>query len=198
MPRYKPRRQSHANYLEEHHFTPLEIGELSQLTKSTPALRRMVRDRDARFDRFLKIAAGKVERGKWRVKDLDKKWAKNLSRLYSRKHWRVKEGPRGRQQAMKRGTPNVWAMFRDYQVGAGVSKDYIRGYPDVEGRRRAWGKVSLLKGLVSIQQAEKKGRTSPGMIRQWIAEKNEAIKSARGKHRVTLMIERNRLERLLA
>jgi len=195
---FRKQRQARYSTLRAEHFTPREARELSKLSKNTPALQALRADRIARFERFSKIAAGKLERGKWRKRDLPGKWVKNLSRLYTKRGWRVKEGPRGKQQPMPLRGPNPWAMFRDYQVGAGVSKDYIRGYPDAEGRRQARGKVSLLKGLVSIQQAEKKGGASPGMIRQWIAEKNEAIKSARGKRRVELMIERNRLERLLA
>jgi hypothetical protein len=185
--------------LREHHFTPGESRALSLLPRNNPARDDMIQDRDQRWERFIRIAHNKVERGKWRERDIPSKWLKNLSRLYSKKRYRVQYGPTGDQPKLPKGSPNPWAMYRDYEKR--------QGGPDGKPYRSPWeikqiraGKTELQKGIIFIQKTERKAETgaiSKSQIQSWIAGKEQAIKKARGKHRAQLMIERNRLEKLL-
>lgn len=194
------RKQNRYQWLTVHHFTPLEARMLSVLPKATPALKLLVAERDARRERFEKLAAHKIATGRWRRQDVPNKWVANLTRMYSKRGWRVKEGPRGDQPAMPRHSPNPWAMYRSYekQVGGPKSKDYVSPW---ELKQIKHGTTKLQKGLVFVQKLEKEskraGGVSKNMIRSWISDKDEAIRNARGRNRAQLIIERNRLERLL-
>ena len=188
----RAKKQNRYSYLLSRWFTPLEARELSTLKKETPALKVAIREREIRRARFDKVAATKVARGVWRREDLPTKWRNNLSRLYSTRGWRVQEGARGAQQPMPRGFPNPWAMYRSMEKIAppkkGVSPWQLR---------RIFGKTHLERGLIFIQKAERRGGASASQVRLWIAEKNNAIKNARGQRRAQLTVERNRLEKLL-
>jgi len=194
------RREKRYRELREHHFTPLEARALSLLPRINPARTAMIRARDARWERFLKIAEGKVARGLWRRSQLPEKWARNLARYYSRMGWRVKCGPTGGQPKMPKGAVNPWAMYRwfEKQFGGPKGKPYVSPW---ERRQIAKGKTTLQKGLVFVQRLEKQvgraGGVSRAMIEQWIEQKKEAIEKARGKRRAQLRIEQHRLERLL-
>ncbi len=190
------RRQDRYGFLRAHFFLPLEARELSKLPKSTPAFRLMVQDRDARRARFERMAANKIAKGRWRRGDVDRKWLKNIARLYSRRGWRVKFGARGAQQKMPRFSPNPFSMYRAYERRA-PGKDHVSPW---EVKQLKQGKTLLQKGLIFVQQTEKKvreGGISKPMLRQWIDQKKEAVKGARGKRRVQLQIEQRRLEGLL-
>ena len=188
------RRRDRYNFLRAHSFLPLEARELSKLPKSSPAWRLMVQDRDARRARFERMAANKIARGRWRRGDVDRKWLKNIARLYSRRGWRVKFGAKGAQQEMPRFSPNPFSMYRSYQRQA-PGQNYISPW---ESRQLLKGKTLLDKGLIFVQKEEKAGRpVNKDMVRNWMKEKTQAIKRARGKRRVQLRLEYNRLEKLL-
>ena len=196
----RTRKQDRYQALRHHWFTPREARELSVLPKATPALKLLVAERDARRERFEKIAAHKIATGRWRRQDVPDKWVANLARMYSKRGWRVKEGARGDQPRMPKGSPNVWAMYRDAErrVGGPKSKGYISPW-ELKNIRR--GKTKLQKGLVFVQKLEKESKKAGGVsksrLRSWIADKEEAIRSARGRNRAQLIIEKNRLERML-
>jgi len=87
-------------------------------------------------------------------------------------------------------------MYRDY-VRRAPGKNYVSPW---EVKQLKQGKTLLQKGLIFVQQTEKKAREGgigKPMIRQWIEQKRQAIKKARGKRRVQLQIECSRLESLL-
>lgn len=192
MARGSGRKGRRYDFLISQHFTPLEARELSTLKKMTPALKQAIAERGARRARFERVAAGKIARGVWSRGDLRNKWAANLSRLYSGRGWRVQEGARGAQQPMPRGSPNPWAMYRAMERIAPPKKDVSPWE-----LRRIFGKTHLERGLIFIQKAERKGGVSASQVSQWIAEKDAAIKGARGQRRAQLIVERNRLGRLL-
>ena len=185
-------KRNRESYLLRHFFTPLEAREFSTLKKMTPALKEAVHQRALRRARFEKIAARKISRGVWRRKDVPKKWVENLNRLYTGRGWRVKEGAKGRQQAMPKDFPNPWAYYRAVEKIAPPKKDVSPWQ-----LRRVFGKTKLERGLIFVQQAEKKGGASASQVRLWIAEKGNAIKRARGQRRAQLIVEKNRLEKLL-
>jgi len=179
-------------YLSSAHFTPLEAREFSTLPKATPALKLIMEGRATRRARFEKVAASKIARGVWRREDVPRKWVDNLARMYNRRNWRVQEGPRGAQQPMLKGSPNPWAMYRAAEKVAPPKKDISPWQ-----LRRVFGKTRLEKGLVFVQRAERQGGTNEAQIKQWVKEKDESILKAQGQRKEQLIIERNRLERLL-
>jgi len=196
--------RKHERYtvLRLEHFTPHEARALSILRSNTPALKLVRQERLERWAHFEHYAAGKVSRGKWRRQDVPHKWLDNLSRMYTKKRWRVREGPVGDQTDMPKGSPNPWAMYRDAErrMGGPDSKNYISPW---EIRQLTHGKTDLQRGLVFVQQVERKAKEKERtgldrtLVAQWIAEKEDAIRDARGKRRDQLIIEKNRLERLL-
>ena len=188
----RAKKRNRYDYLVSKHFTPLEAREFSTLKKETPALKVAIREREVRRARFERVAATKVARGVWRREDLPTKWRNNLSRLYSSRGWRVQEGARGAQQPMPRGFPNPWAMYRSMEKIAPPKKDVSPWQ-----LRRIFGKTHLERGLIFIQKAERRGGVKVGQLARWIKEKETAIKLARGSRRSQLIVERNRLARLL-
>lgn len=165
------RRQSRYSELRAAYFTPSEARELSKLPRTVPTYREvggvlvpvgkraqslpardlMIQERLQRRARFEKIASTKIALGKWRAKDLHGKWIKNLSRMYTKLSSRVKEGPVGDQQKMRKGQPNPWALYRKYQ----------RRAPDPQGYNSPWRKVSrrsdrVTKDMVQRQRESKK------------------------------------------
>jgi hypothetical protein len=160
----------------------------------------MIADRLLRRARFEKIVARKLERGLWSRDEVGSKWLKNLSRMYSKRGWRVQHGATGRQQKMPKHSPNPWAAYRDFerQVGGTSTKGYVSPW---EIKQIKAGKTLLDKGLIYIQRQERKGGTTTGvpkeMIQQWIDEKNRAILKARGERRRELIEQRERLRRSL-
>jgi len=189
---YSKTRERRYEYLTTRGFTPLEARELSVLEKQTPALKLLIAEREQRRTRFEKIASRKIALRVWRRRDIPAKWTNNLSRMYTKRGWRVREGPVGNQPDMPRGSPNPWAMYRSAEKVAppkrGVSPWQLR---------KVFGKTRLERGLIFIQQAEKRGGVSLDQVRQWISEKDTAIKRARGGRRKQLIVERDRLGRLL-
>jgi len=190
--RHSKAQERRYEYLTTRGFTPLEARELSVLEKQTPALKLVIAEREQRRARFEKIASRKIALRVWRRRDIPAKWANNLSRLYTQRGWRVREGPVGNQPIMAKFSPNPWAMYRSAEKVAppkmGVSPWQLR---------KVFGKTKLERGLIFIQQAERRGGASLDQVRRWIGEKNAAIKRARGQHRSQLIVERDRLERLL-
>ncbi len=196
MAKYKVRRQERYEELRDSYLTRLEARELSKLARKTPALRLLVQDRIARYERFYNLAANKVYRGRWRPSDVPGKWLANLARLYSKKRWRVQFGATGEQQPMPKSNPNPWAMYRDYERIT-PDKGYVSPW---ELKQISKGKTPLQKGLIFVQKTEKQmreGGISKSTIALWLEQKKEAIKSARGKRRTQLVIESRRLEKLL-
>ena len=184
--------QRRYEYLCSAYFTPLEARELSTLSKTTPALQLVIAGRAARRARFERVAASKVARGVWLHRDVPRKWLDNLARMYNARRWRVQEGPRGAQQPMPKGSPNPWAMYRAAERVAPAKKDESPWQ-----LRRIFGKTKLERGLVFVQRVERRGGTNPVQVQQWVREKDEAILRAQGQRKEQLIIERNRLERLL-
>jgi len=191
--RYSKSREQRYGYLVSRYFTPLEARELSTLERETPALKLVIFDRERRRARFEEIASRKLRLGVWRRRDIPAKWMNNLSRMYTQRGWRVQEGPIGNQPSMPRGSPNPWAMYRSFERIAPKS----RGVSPWQ-LRKVFGKTRLERGLIFIQRAERRGGASLDQVRQWIGEKDAAIKRARGGRRKQLIVERDRLERLLA
>jgi len=191
--RHSKSKERRYGYLVSHYFTPLEARELSTLEKQTPALKLVIAERELRRARFENVASRKIALRVWRRSDIPAKWANNLSRLYTQRGWRVREGPVGNQPIMAKFSPNPWAMYRSAEKVAppkrGVSPWQLR---------RIFGKTRLERGLIFIQQAERRGGASVGQVRQWISEKEQAIKRARGGRRKQLIVERDRLGKLLA
>ena len=175
-----------------HHFSPMEARELATLRRMTPTLKAMITERDIRRRRFEGIAAGKIARGQWSREEVVKRWWKNISRMYSSQGWRVQEGARGAQHPMPRGFPNPWCWYRDrekYHPGP-------RSVSPWELRRRR-GKTKLERGLIFIEVAEHRGDLKIGRLAQWIKEKEVAAKNARGQRKAQLIVERDRLKKLL-
>lgn len=180
------------------HFTPREARVLAESRRDAPAVKLLKQERMERWNRFEKIAARKIATGQWRRSEVYEKWTQNLSRMYSRKHWRVKEGPKGGQEDLGPvGSVNPWASYRDAEKRVGGRRH--KGYKSPwEAKQVKSGKTSLQKGLVFIQKRERSPRTKDSaQIRLWIAQKDEAIRQAKGRRKQQLMIERNRLERML-
>ena len=199
MAKRTTQKQARYQTLRLHYFLPREARELSVLPKSTPALKLLIAERASRRARFERTAAQKIATGRWRRQDILDKWTANISRMYTRRGWRVKEGPIGDQPKMARGSPNVWAAYRDAerQVGGPKSKSYVSPWELKQIRK---GKTKLQKGVVFVQKLEKQSKkagVSQTMLRRWVAEKEEAIRRARGKNRTQLIIEKNRLERMI-
>lgn len=192
------------NELRLEHFTPREARELSTLSKNTPALKLVREARQTRWARFERIAAAKISQGKWRRGQVGAKWIKNLSRMYTKNNWRVQEGPTGDQPRMAKHSPNPWAMYRSAEKAAGGpgSKGYISPWEVVAIRPR--GESRLERGLIFVQQMERRARREEGsglsmtQLRSWIEQKEAAISEAKGRRKEQLIIEKNRLERLLA
>ena len=191
------RQQKRYDLLIDDHFTPMEARRLSVLAKNTPALRLLRNDRVARWNRFMKIAVRKQVRNQWQSQDIPSKWIKNLSRLYHKRRWRVQYGGSGAQQDMKKGSPNPWAMYRDYErrVGGPQTKGYVSPW---ELRLVKSGKTMLDKGLILIKKGKRTGQPVPhGQIRDWIESLDARIKGSRGSRRVQLMAQRDNLRRSL-
>ncbi|KKK47520.1 hypothetical protein LCGC14_3154350 [marine sediment metagenome] len=193
MARFKTRRQNRFTFLRDNQFLPLEARLLSKLPKVTPALKLMVLDRLERRVRFEKIAARKIETGKWKRGEIPKKWIKNISRMYGRMGLRVKEGPRGKQQKLAKRTPNPWALYRKF-VRQAPGKRHVSPW---ELRQVHKGKTTLARGLVFVQKTEKAGSISKRQLRQFITEKRVSVADARGQRKAQLKIELTRLEKLL-
>ncbi len=197
------RRERHTT-LRLERFTPREAKMLSAIPANTPALKLCREERLARWNRFEHIAATKIANGKWRRGEIKEKWLNNLSRLYTKMGWRVKGEYQHGQQIMPRGSPNPFAMYRFYEKMTGghdaQGQEYIAQW---QARQIKHGKNRLEKGLIFVQREEKKAKATPSkkandtQIRSWIAEKDLAINSASGKRKQSLIIERNRLERML-
>jgi hypothetical protein len=200
MARFKARRGSRYNELIAAYFTPREARELSVLPKKTPALQQMMDDRLTRRSRFEKIASRKIANGQWSRRDVPGKWIKNLTRMYSKRGWRVQHGAVGNQPKMPKGSPNVWAAYRGYEkaVGGPGTKNYVSPW---ELRQVKSGKTLLDKGLLYVQKQERKGGTTSGVskatIQQWIDGLDKSISKARGKRKQDLIAQRDRLRRQL-
>lgn len=184
------------NELRSNYFTVKESRAFAILPKKTPALQAMMEDRIKRRARFEHLAATKIAKGKWRRSQVKEKWQRNLQRMYAKRGWRVQYGPTGNQPSMHKGESNPWAMYRSYEKQTG-GKNYTSPW---EIRQLSQGTTRLEKGLIFVQTLERKARKgdlNEGQIVQWINEKNDAINAATGKRKEKLLIERNRLERLL-
>jgi hypothetical protein len=171
MAKYKPRRQSHYLALREEHFTVKEAREFSRLPRSTPALRALREDRKARWDKFAKMADGKIERGRWRRKDVPKKWKESLLKLYRKNRWLVKEGAKGKQQKLGgKNAPNPWAEYRKYEK-VWPGKNYTSPW---ELKAIKSGKTKFDRGQFFIQRAERGEQKST--IEHWIRQLGESAK----------------------
>lgn len=166
----RTKRQQRYDWLRSHHLTPAEARELCVLPKATPALREIISERDARWEKFKRLATTKVSRGKWRERDLPAKWTANLLRLYRKNHWRVQQGPTGKQKKMAKGAPNPWSMYRSYEKVA-PGKNYVSPW---EVKQVRGGKTPFDRGQIFVQKAEKGARS--GAIKQWISQLTESIK----------------------
>lgn len=187
------RHEARRDFLVRKHFTPLEARELAAIPKATPALQKVIHEREARWIRFSRAATRRVRQGIWRPDEVSGKWLTNLGRMYTRSRWRVREGPRGKQHAMPKGGPNPWAMYRN-AIKVSPGKKHVSPWEI----RQIWeGKTPLERGIIFIQRVERMGGASLGQVQQWIVQKNAAIRKAKGKRKEQLVIERNRLERLL-
>lgn len=190
---FEGKRQARYQFLIARYFTPLEARELSTLSRKTPALRMAISERIDRRQRFERDASRRIARGQWKHEDVPQKWVNNLTVMYNKRNWRVQEGPRGRQSAMPKGTPNPWAMYRAYVRIAPV-KGYVSPWQLRQIRK---GSTVLEQGLVFVQRAERQGGASLIQVAEWIREKNKAINRAKGQRKKQLVIERDRLARLL-
>ncbi len=192
-------RASRDEELRKHHFTPLESRMLRELPRNNAARKAMIQDRDDRWERFTRVVGYKVRSGKWTTQEIVDKWTANLSRMYTKNHLRVQYGPSGHQQRMPKGSINPWALYRYYerQLGGPDGKAYVSPW---QIRQIRTGKTPLQRGLIFVQGAERRlqsGMVNKSTVTKWIEQKDEAIKKARGKKKVQLMIEKRRLERLL-
>lgn len=180
--------------LKAHWFTALECRELSTLGKMTPALKAAIADRGQRRARFEKAAAWKIHQGAWHRIDVPRKWYHYLSKLYTKNHWRVQEGPTGNQQSMPKGSMNPWACYRFFEK----LRPGKKGVSPWE-TKPSKGKTYLERGLVFVQQLERGTRKASDIqIRTWIGQKRAAVRKSRDPRRKTqLRIEIRRLEALL-
>jgi hypothetical protein len=186
-------RQRRYQYLLSRWFTPLEARELSAIPQQTPAIRLLISARAERRAAFEKRASGYLASGQWKPEDVPKKWMSNIRKLYTTAKWRVQEGPRGRQQPMPKGSPNPWAMYRAAEKVA-PGKRYISPW---QLRQIRSGSTRLEQGLIFVQRAERQGGASLLQISEWIREKNVAIAGSKGQRKAQLIIERDRLAKLL-
>ncbi len=191
MANYKPRRQAAYDYLINHHMTPLESRVLSVLPRLTPAVRLMTADRDSRWDRFQKIAASKIARGRWQPQDLIRKWASNLYRSYRKSNVLVQHGPVGKQQRMPKGMPNPWALYRRY---VDIAPD--KGYESPWEKQKSGTHPPLDRTQWFVRRAGS-SPTSNAQLRIWIEQLNQSIKKSGGKRRAAFIINRDRLQDLL-
>jgi len=183
--------------LIEDKFTPLEARELSILPRNTPALKAMRSDRVERWERFAKIAKRKLASGSWKTGDIQGKWTKNLSRMYSKHKLRVQFGPTGKQPVMAKGMPNVWALYR-YYVKYTPDKQYKSPW---ELTRTIGPPPTLNRGVLfgqKLQMMQKAGHTvSSGQIRNWMTQLDTSIRRTKGERRQQLIRQRDNLSKLL-
>lgn len=191
-PRYKPRRQAAYDYLIEHHMTPLEARMLSVLPRNTPALRAMVADRDARWDRFEKIASRKIAAGRWQPQDIDRKWTANLLRYYRKAKAIVKGQTRGRQQRMPKGAPNPWALYRRYVKANPGNKGY-----DSPWEKKKYGPKSPLDKAQWVVRRASNSTVSSAQLRLWISQVDRSIRYSRGDRREAFIGHRAALQKML-
>ena len=193
----RPRKRDKYIQLRNEKFTPFEARQLSKLTLNIPALKLAREERQARWGRFEKIAAKKIDSGRWSRGQLATKWLKNLSRMYTKHGWRVKEGPKGKQTQMPKGSPNVWALYRDAErrIGGPGSKGQESPW---EVKRVNQTRMVLDRGLIQMQKAKREGKSpTRDEILQWIKELNEKIRTANGDRKRQLILQRSNLERRL-
>ena len=186
----------HYNDLRKGHFNHYEARWLARLSGDDPALKQMVKEREARWERFMKRAILRISRGVWQDYELESKWRANLLRFYRKNGWLVTHGATGGQDRMAKGMPNPLAYYRARERVA-PDKGYVSPWELRIARRKP---TSLSRGLIAAQRAGRElavGTISKDMVRSWIAQKDEAISGARGTRRTRLTIERNRLDRLL-
>lgn len=194
MARYRPNRKIRYGELRAAGFQFFEASRLSELQGTSRGLLNMIADRRERRADFEKLAANKIEKGEWRRRDVAAKWIKNLRALYTKMGWMIHE--KGH-----RNEPSPWAMYRFYERHAGGPEK--KGYTSPwELRVMPHSMPRLQRGIILAQRLERqaaRGRpVSESQIRYWINQKNVAIAEVKtGKRREELVIERNRLERLL-
>jgi len=176
-------------------LTPLEAREFaSSLTRETPALRAFIADRVEFKRKFDADLLRRMEAGTLTITsnaDVEARWRTAISKLYTRRGWRVQQGAVGDQPSFPRGSMNPWAGYRFYE----------KSNPDPRNvspwqLRKHFGKTRLERGLLFIQKAEKRGGATYTQISLWIAQKTNAIAKARGTRKAQLQIELGRLERL--
>lgn len=190
MPRYKERRQGRFNHLLGAGFLRFEATELSQIPGIDTALRQMVKDRVARWQRFVQIAHHKVDNGVWDKSEVTDKWKMNLQRMYRKRNWNVQFGGIGRQRKLPKGSPNPWAMYRSY-LRVSPWKAWVSPW---EVRSTPHKKLTLQRDLIRIQKTERSGgAANKNMIRQWMNSKLQAIAQAKGDRKQSLIAEYNRL-----
>jgi hypothetical protein len=180
--------------LNARHFTTRECRMLSSLGRLTPALRAVIADRERRRNRFERYAASMVSDGRWTRADVVRKWLAYIGRVYTQNHWRVAQGTIGSQEYMARGSMNPWACYRAFEKEHPSRRDVSPWET-----RKPKGKTKLAKGIVFVQQLEKGTRTATQtQLRQWIGQKEEAVRKSHDKQRKTqLRLEIRRLEGLL-
>lgn len=169
---YKGARGRRYSLLRSSFFLPWEARELSKVERMIPtyyegnlrmlvsksrqenaALKAMTEARLLRRIRFEKIASTKIALGKWRRRDLGKKWANNLSRLYSKRGWRVREGPVGDQQKnLTKGRPNPFAMYRHYKKDIPDPPGYESPYKRKVSRRH----IRVTKDMIDKQRERRR------------------------------------------
>lgn len=191
MAKFKQRRGIRYQALVHHHFTTFEAREFSALPKATPALRALISERDARWERFTRIARRKIGRGAWGRSDVPRKWLLNLSRFYKRKGYVVQYGPKGKQKGPPKGSPSPWEMYREFEERY-PGKSYISPW---EIKQIKGGGTPFERGQIFIQKAQRtpKGVDRNTMVNQWIHQLTESISMSTGTERAKFIEQRRRL-----
>ena len=195
MARYRERRQNRYDHLRGI-FQTFEAEQLSKLPNLTPALRACVRSREAYRARFEKIASRKLASGDWQWGEVKDKWITSLKRLYKRKGWLVKFGAVGNQPRMRRGSPNAWAMYREFEDKTGGHRRQGGLVSPWELKQVKKGKTPLDRGQIFIQKSQR-GKVNKGAIMNWLSHLDANIRQAKGARRTQLIQQRMRLGALV-
>lgn len=196
MPRYKKQKQDRYDWLITSGLERFEAVEFVDLPRRTPALRKIIADRQAKRKRFEHYAATMIDKGAWAPWQLGEKWKGSIKKMYRARRWVVQHGPSHSMPGAKKGDPNPWSMYRASEKHV-PDKGYVSPW---QTKQVATGANKLVKGLIFVQSLERrraKGQVSDSTVRQWITEKEMAINSARGEQKTALILQRNRLERML-
>ncbi len=106
MPKYKPQRQARYEWLRSRHFAPIEAREFSKLNRQYPALKKMVRQRQAQWSAFDR----KARANDWSPWKRGQEWVNYLKKFYGEERYRVRRDPKTGKRTLE---PKAWVARKD-------------------------------------------------------------------------------------